>query len=127
MSNALQLFRVTVTQTWSAEVEALVLAADEDTARTWADLEVDVDLMDAVDDGTEVGRARPEPFDTIQTLTKQKAADLWLIAPITGRPDRCRTVDLDELLAELDPEQLETMRIAAIEKDNGQLSLLEVA
>lgn len=125
MSNDLQLFRVTVTQTWSAEGEALVMAPDENTARMWARREVDLELLDADDDGREAGRPRPEPMESLMGLTKEKAADLWLILPIAGRPFHARTVELDEFLAELSPERLEALRIAAIERDNGQLALLE--
>jgi hypothetical protein len=125
MSNDLQLFRVTVTQTWSAEGEALVMAPNEGTARMWARRAVDLELLDADDDDREAGRARPEPMESLMGLTKEKAADLWLILPMDGHPCRARTVELDEFLAELSPERLEALRIAAIERDNGQLALLE--
>lgn len=127
MSTDLQLFRVTVTQTWSAEAEALVMAPDKESARMWARREVDFDMLDAEDDGKEISSLRPEPMDTLMGLTKKKAADLWLILPIAGRPFDARTVELEEFLAELSPERLEALRIAAIERDNGQLALLEVA
>jgi hypothetical protein len=127
MSTDLQLFRVTVTQTWSAEAEALVMAPDKESARMWARREVDFDMLDAEDDGKEISSLRPEPMDTLMGLTKKKAADLWLILPIAGRPFHARTVELEEFLAELPPERLEALRIAAIERDNGQLALLEVA
>lgn len=123
----LQLFRVTVTQTWSAEGEALVMAPDEHAARMWARREVDLELLDAEDDGREAGPARPQPMENLMSLSKEKAADLWLILPVAGHPFRARTVELEEFLAELPPERLEALRIAAIEKGNGQLSLLEVA
>ena len=127
MSNDLELFRVTVTQTWSAEAEALVMAPDKESARIWAKREVDLDVLDAEDDGKEVSSLRPEPMDTVMGLTKKKAADVWLILPIAGRSFRGRTVELEEFLAELSPERLESLRIAAIERDNGQLPLLEAA
>jgi hypothetical protein len=127
MSTDLQLFRVTVTHTWSAEGEALVMAPDEHTARVWARREVDLELLDAEDDGKETSRPRPEPMESLMGLTKEKAADLWLILPMAGRPDCARTVELQEFLAGLCLERLEALRIAAIEKDNGQLALLEVA
>lgn len=127
MSDDLKLFRVTVTQTWSTEGEALVMAPDENTARTWARREVDLEPLDAEDDGKEASWPRPEPMESLMGLTKEKAADLWLILPMAGRPDRARTVELEEFLAELSPERLEVLRIAAIERGNGQLALLEVA
>ena len=127
MSNDLQLFRVTVTQTWSAEAEALVMAPDKESARIWARREVDFDVLDAEDDGKEVSSPRPEPMDSVMGLTKKKAADVRLILPIAGRPFHARTVEIDEFLAELSPEWLEALRIAAMERDNGQLALLEVA
>ena len=125
MSNALQLFRVSVTQTWSAEGEALVMAPDEHTASVWARREVDLEQLDAEDDGKETSRLRPEPMECLMGFTKEKAANLWLILPMAGRPDRASTVELQEFLAELSPERWEALRIAAIERGNGQLALLD--
>jgi hypothetical protein len=122
----LQLFRVTVTQEWSAEGTAMVLAPDAATAEKWADIEVELDLHDA-DDGISWTSARPEQI-SLETLDKIKADDLWLIMPTPGRPDLPDTVELDQFRAVFTPERLEALRLAAIERDNGQIALsLEVA
>lgn len=122
----LQLFRVTVTQEWSAEGEALVWAEDADDAEVAARAEVDLQLFDA-DPGGLYTRAKAEPLDTLEWLDEKKAAGLWLIVPVDGRPGEVNTVELAEFLALISPERVETMRIARIESNNGQLSLLEVA
>lgn len=127
MSTDLQLFRVTVTQIWRAEADVLVMAPDEESAFIWARCKVEFDMVDAEEGDKRVGMARPEPMDTLMSLTPQKADDLCLILPIAGRPLAARTVELDEFLAELCPERLEALRRAACECDNGQLALLEVA
>lgn len=122
----LQLFRVTVTQEWSTEGEALVWAEDPEDAEVAARAEVHLDLFDA-DDGGMYTRVKAEPLDTLERLDEKKAAGLWLIVPVEGRPGQVNTVELAEFLALISPERAEAMRIARIEKNNGQLSLLEVA
>ena len=103
------------------------MAPDKESARIWAKRNVEFDVLDAEHDGTEVSSLQPEPMDAVMGLTKEKAADVWLILPIAGRPFHGRTVELEEFLAELSPERLESLRIAAIERNNGQLPLLGVA
>lgn len=122
----LQLFRVTVTQEWSAEGEALVWAEDADDAEVAARAEVDLDLFDA-DAGGLYTRAKAEPLDTLERLDEKKAAGLWLIVPVDGRPGQVNTVELAEFLSLISPERAEAMRIARIESNNGQLSLLATA
>lgn len=122
----LQLFRVTVTHQWTAEATAMVWAPDIATAEKWADREVEIDLFDAYGP-TSWTSARAEPI-SLETLDKLKADDLWLIMPTPGRPDSPDTVELDQFRAMLTPERLEALRLAAIERDNGQIALpLEVA
>ena len=118
----LQLFRVTVTETLIAEGEALVWATDRQEAERAAKREVEFDAIDAESEGLEA-MARVEPFDTAVNLTKRTASDFWLIMP-TGRGD-WDTVELDEFRTLLDPERMERARLAAIERGNGQLQLLE--
>jgi hypothetical protein len=117
MSSNLNLYRVLVTQEWSAEGEALVWAPDQKTAEKWAEVEVELNVLDADDNGT-YSRAKPEPLDD-GVLKRMADRDLWLI--LDGD-----TVELDEFRSVLDPERLEALRIARIEKGNGQLPLLEV-
>ena len=122
----LQLFRVLVTQEWSTEGEALVWAEDAEGAEVAARAEVDLDLFDA-DAGGLYTRVKAEPLDTLERLDEKKAADLWLIVPVDGRPGEVNTVELAEFLALISPERAEAMRIARIESNNGQLSLMEMA
>jgi hypothetical protein len=122
MSN-LQLFRVTVTQTWTAEGEALVLASSRADAESAARKEVELDHLDA-DDGDTEAWAKAEPLETVQSLTKAKAADYWLIVPDAKSPGQWDTVDLEQFRQAFLPEELERMRIAAMEANNGQLALL---
>ena len=122
----LQLFRVTVTQEWTAEETAMVWAPDAATAEKWADWEVEFDLHDA-DEGISWTSARPEQI-SIETIDKLKADDIWLIMPTPGRPDTPDTVEIEQFRAMLTPARLEALRLAAIERDNGQIALpLEVA
>jgi hypothetical protein len=116
----LQLFKVTVTQEWTAEADALVWATSQKEAEKAAELEVDLDPIDA-DDATTWTSSKAVPLETAQQLTPRQAAGLWLIDP-SGN-----TVELAEFLEVLSPEQLEAMRLARIEANNGQMALLEVA
>lgn len=122
----LQLFRITLVQTWSAESEALVMAKDKSSAITMARTEVEFDLDDANDDGQEIESIRVEPLETILSLNERTAADLWLILPDGDRLYRGKTVDLAEFQSALSPERVEQLRIARMEANNGQLALLEV-
>ena len=122
MSNDLQLFRVTVTQTWSADGEALVWAEDRHAAEAAAKCEVELDHLDADDEGTDA-RARPEALDVLEKLGKDP--DEWLILPISRRPGKFTTATTEEFLAFMSPEQSERIRLAWIERNNGQLALLE--
>jgi hypothetical protein len=114
----LNLYRVIVTQEWSAEAEALVWATSQKEAEKAAELEVEIDEYDM--DKITWGRGKAESLETIHQLTPQQAAQLWLIDP------KGNTVDLEDFQAVLTPEQLEAMRLARIDAGNGQLALLEV-
>jgi hypothetical protein len=122
MSDNLQLFKVLVTQEWSSEAEALVWAPDLSTAEKWAEKEVEFDIYEAEDNGTWSRGTCAPVFETLQKTNR--AEDLWLIAPDPHSPERCNTLSLEEFKQILTPERLEELRIASIEKDNGQLSLL---
>lgn len=123
--SGLQLFRVTVTETFVAEGEALVWALDRYDAELAAEKKVSLEAIDAESDGVETD-ARIEPIETVIGLTDRNAHGYWLIAPVEGRAGQWDTVDLKEFRALLDPERMEAARIAAIEHDNGQLALLTI-
>jgi hypothetical protein len=118
----LQLFRVTVTQTFLAEGEAFVWATNKDEAKKAARHNVDLDMDDVEAEDTEA-IAWPEPVDTLLALTDKQSSDYWLIAP-SSRPNAWDVLDLQQFRALLDPERMEQARLSAIERDNGQLALL---
>ena len=76
---ALSLYRVTVTQEWSAEAEALVWAPDEVSAKRLAQKRVEVDIEDA-SSGSCWSVAKPEPLDD-RVMDRMDDDDLWLIMP----------------------------------------------
>jgi hypothetical protein len=127
--SALQLFSVEVTRTWTASMEALVWAEDRHAAIKAAMHEEDLSLIDAWDDGAEAVAQAADP-----RLLDQLPAepDQLLLVPEPQRPGPCspswRVVDTTaEFVGFLSSEDGERLRIAAIERDNGQLPLLEVA
>ena len=119
-----KLFRVTVTHNWSAEAEALVWAADADTAKRLAEKRVEVDIDDASEDSSWAS-VRPEPLDA-GVMDLMDDDDLWLILPDGEVCDNTRA-GLAKFQALLNPERLEAMRLARIEASNGQIPLLEPA
>jgi hypothetical protein len=120
---AMELYRVVVTQEWSAEAEALVWAPDRGAAEKLAAKEVELDSYDAEAIGP-VAIARPEPIDD-GVLDRMDDDDLWLILPDGKVCDNSRA-GLAQFQALLTPEHLEALRLARIEAGNGQLDLLEV-
>lgn len=122
MNNDLQLFRVTVTQEWSANAEALVWAPDVDTAGRLANKRVEIDIEDAFKDSC-WSSARPEPLDA-GVMDRMDDDDLWLIFP-DGEVCENSRAGLAKFKAMLSPERLEAMRLARIEAGNGQLSLAD--
>lgn len=120
--STLNLYRVTVTQEWSAEAEALVWAPDKDSARRLAQKWVELDIEEA-ESGFCRSSARPEPLDP-GVMDRMNDDDLWLILP---NGDICANnrAGLAKFQALLDPDRLEALRLARIEAGNGQLKLLE--
>jgi hypothetical protein len=124
MSRNLQLSRVTVTQEWTAEAEALVWAPDKHTAEELAEDAVDFEPLDPEPVGSPVGRAKPEPLDD-GVADRMDDDDLWLILADGTVCDNDRA-GLEQFRSLLTPERLEALRLARIEAGNGQLTLLEV-
>ena len=120
---ALNLYRVHVTQEWSAEAEALVWAPDEVSAKRLAQKRVEVDIEDAYSDFC-WSVAKPEPLDE-GVLDRMDDDDLWLILPDGEICDNDRA-GLVKFQALFDPDRFEALRLARIEAGNGQLALLEV-
>jgi hypothetical protein len=114
---ALNLYRVHVTQEWTAEADALVWAPDQATAKRWAELEVELSADDAEEIGP-LATAKPELIDE-GTMNCIGHPDVWLI--MDGD-----VVEPEEFRSLLTPERLEALRLARIEAGNGQLTLLEV-
>jgi hypothetical protein len=122
MSRNLQLFRVTVTQEWTAEAKALVWAPDRTTARKLARREVEVDIDDAESNGT-TAVAGLEPLDD-DVLSRMDDDDLWLILA-DGTVCNNDRAGLERFQSFLPRERLKALRLARIEAGNGQLTLLE--
>jgi hypothetical protein len=119
---ALNLYRVTVTQEWSAEAEALVWAPNKAAARKLARREVEIDIDDAESNGT-TATGGLEPIDE-GVLDRMDDDDLWLILPDGTVCDNNRA-GLERFQSFLPRERLEALRLARIEAGNGQLTLLE--
>jgi hypothetical protein len=123
MRSDLNLYRVTVTQEWTAEGTALVWAPDQKTAEKWAKQRVEFDPFD-LDAADIYSHAKPEPLDE-EVTDRMDDDDLWLILPDGEVCDNDRA-GLAKFQSLLDPERLETLRLARIEAGNGQMALLEV-
>ncbi len=123
--SGLNLYRVTVTQEWSAEAEALVFAPDQATAEKWAEREVEFTDPTECEPIGPSSRSRLEPLDD-GVFNRMDDDDLWLILP-DGEVCENTRAGLARFRTYLDPEHLETLRLARIEAGNGQLALLEVA
>jgi hypothetical protein len=119
-----ELYRVTVTQEWSAEAEALVWAPDRGAAEKLAEDAIDFDPLESKPVGGPNGRAKPEPIDE-GVMDRMDDDSLWLILPDGTVCDNSRT-GLAQFQALFTPERLEALRLARIEAGNGQLDLLEV-
>jgi hypothetical protein len=124
MDNNLQLFRVEVTRTWTATMKALVWANDRHGAINAAMNEEDLSPIDAWDNGAQA-EAQPADLRLLEQLPAKP--DELLLVPELQRPgpfnQKWRVVDtVAEFLGSEDGERL---RIAAIERNNGQLSFLE--
>lgn len=124
MTADLQLFRVTVTQEWSAQATAMVWAPDVTTAAALAEDAVDFDLMDA-DPISPFTSARLEPLDD-GVLDRMDDGNLWLILADGTVCDNSRA-GLEQFRSVLTADRLSALRLARIEAGNGQLALLEVA
>lgn len=120
---ALNLYRVHVTEEWTAEADALVWAPDQATAEKLAEDRVEIDHLDADPIGP-FASAKPEPLDE-GVLDRMDDDDLWLILP-GGQVCENSRAGLEQFRSLLTPERLEALRLARIEAGNGQLALLEV-
>jgi len=115
------LYRVHVTQQWTAEADALVWAPDQATAKKLAEDAVKIDHFDA-NPIAPFSSANPEPLDDV--LNRMDDNDLWLILP-DGKVCENSRVGLKRFWSLLTPERLEALRLARIEAGNGQLALLK--
>jgi hypothetical protein len=127
MDDNLQLFRVEVTRTWTATMEAFAWAYDRDGAMNAAMDEEDLTSFDAWDDGAKAV-AFPADIRLLEQLPSEP--DELLLVPESQRPgsfkQTWRVVDtVAEFVSFLGSEDGERLRIAAIERNNGQLSFLE--
>jgi hypothetical protein len=116
------LYRVHVTQEWTAEADALVWAPDQATAEKLAEDAVEIDHFDA-DPIAPFSSAKPEPLDD-DVRNRMDDNNLWLILP-DGEVCENSRAGLERFWSLLTPERLEALRLARIEAGNGQLALLE--
>ena len=123
MSTELQLYRVRVIQEWTAEATALAWAPDARTAKDLAEREVDFDDVFERETTGPFSSAKLEPIDD-GVLDRMDDDDLWLILPDGELCDNTRA-GLARFRSFITPERLEAMRLARIERDNGQMLLLE--
>jgi hypothetical protein len=114
--NNLKLYRVNVTQEWSAEAEIFVMATSQVVAEEVAYKNVDLNSYDS-DIGSKAVRAIESSYETLDKLDD----DNYFFAPnITGQ--YCN-VDYETFKSYITPEDLERQRIEKIEANNGQLPL----
>jgi hypothetical protein len=124
----MQLFSVEVTRTWTATMKALIWAEDRLSAEKAAMQEEDLSSFDAWDDGAEAV-ARLADLTLLERLSNEPDELLLVPEPQPGlfKPT-WRVVDtIAEFVAFLDTKDGERLRIAAIERNNGQIPLLDVA
>jgi hypothetical protein len=132
-TSKLQLFRVNLVHEWTQQGTAYVLAPDEAAARQAASDYSEPDHAEAEFNSTTATRSlavSPEEVSALLIELQQKqndclaGAELIIPSP-NGR--HFESVDHQEFFAAFTVEQLEQARIAALEKNNGQLSLLASA
>lgn len=111
-----QLWRVCVTQTWTAKGTAWVWAESLRAATLAAEAEVDLDMINAVYDTT-LSMGGAVPFTELESI---KPGNEWLVMP-----DGSGTDDIDEFRSVLTPEMQFVLQQREWER-NGQM-VLEVA
>lgn len=121
----MKLFSVKVIRTWTATLPVLVWAENSDDATEAAMAEEDLNSFDAWDDGAEAVARLVDP-KLLDQLPKQP--DELLLVPDPLQPGLVKptwqVVDtLAEFIAFLSTEESERLRIAAIERNNGQIPL----
>jgi hypothetical protein len=118
--NELKLFHVNIIEEWSTEAEAFVLAASKDDAEHVAKRNVKIDLYGAEHESTTV-RATEASFTFLDKLGNKDF--FYFFAP--AKSGLYSNVDYETFKSFISPDELERIRIKTIEKDNGQLPLLE--
>jgi len=114
----LQLFSVTVTQTWSAKADCLVLAPSLAIARNAARSEVKIDRWDSEEEDKDTyGQA--VNFEVLNDTRPE--SDIFFL--VRGKGDGYDIVEQEYFIRQISPERLEALRLARIERDNGQLVL----
>lgn len=115
----LKLFSVTTAATWVTEYSGYVMAYSiEEACKAVKTIDMDMDIYDAepIDDdifGNEV---------SLEVLFSNKLNYDFLLVP-GKRSNTFDEVPLSEFQEMISPEQKEKLRIAKIEKNNGQLDL----
>ena len=120
------LFRVMLTQTYTAEQHVLVYARDQNAAESAALEEAEFSNFDANECGGPDARVIPIQPDDIPRRT----ADQFSFCLVPPPPEAGRwwqEIDFKDLIAMISPADIEAARLAAIEANNGQLPLIPEA
>jgi hypothetical protein len=117
--NNLKLFKVNVTQEWSAKAEAFVWATSHVEAEFIAKKNIDLDSCDAETYGLDAQAEEKSPI-----LLKELRNTVYVYFYAPNNAGQYCDVDYETFKSYITPEDLERIRIEKIEKDNGQLSLI---
>lgn len=122
----LRLFRVILTQEYVAEQHALVYANSRNDAESAALDEADFSFSDAEECGGPDARVIPVQPDDIPRLTSdQFSFCLVPPPPPEGEGNWWQEIDFPDLMEMITPAQVQAWRIEQIERNNGQMCLLE--
>jgi hypothetical protein len=113
--NNLKLFHVNVSQEWSTEAEAYVLATSKNEAEVIAEKNINLDPYDYVDGFMDV-----KVCESSFPISGNKDY-LYFFAP--NSRGQYEYVDYETFMTRISSEDIEKMRIEKIEKNNGQLPL----
>jgi hypothetical protein len=124
-----RLFHLTVSKTWTAEIELLVAAASIDSAKALARRRAKLDTWDADAEDTEIESVAEVPLATVKEWEDvDMAPDIDAIAYVEQPPGspNAEKIDAEELIRLLlvgVDDRLEQLRLATIEHNNGQIPL----
>lgn len=122
----LKLWRVTVSQTYISEQVALVYAPSAAAAEDAALQEADFTSVDVEEYGGAEARCWPITPDDIPLLTANQFHFCLMPPPPGEGQTYWQEIDFLDLMQMITPSQVEDWRLERIERNNGQIPLLEV-